>query len=162
MDQQCWEKIRGETNFRQRTRKDPFEESEVAQSCPTLCYCVDCSQPGSSVHGILQARILEWVAISFSRGSSPPRDWTQVSRIAGRRFWGRSIKVEKCRMKRRWHFDVVNSSKKPMIWRYSKVRLGLNGKTERKKHTYLYMYVYNLHIYSYISIHKLHGLKQKI
>ena len=47
---------------------------------------VDCSPPSSSVHGILQARILEWVAISFSRGSSRPRDWTQVSHIAGRRF----------------------------------------------------------------------------
>ena len=43
------------------------------QSCPTLCNSMDCSPPGSSVHGILQARILEWVAISFSRGSSPPR-----------------------------------------------------------------------------------------
>ena len=59
--------------------------SEVAQSCPTLCDSVDYSSPGSSVHGILQARILEWVAISFSRGSSRPRDRTQVSRIAGRR-----------------------------------------------------------------------------
>ena len=47
---------------------------------------VDCSPPGSSIHGILQARILEWVAISFSRGSSWPRDRTQVSCIAGRRF----------------------------------------------------------------------------
>ena len=47
---------------------------------------VDCSPPRSSVHGILQARILEWVAISFSRGSSQPTDWTQVSHIAGRRF----------------------------------------------------------------------------
>ena len=46
-------------------------ESEVAQSCPTLCDPVDCSPPGSSVHGILQARILEWVAISFSRGIFP-------------------------------------------------------------------------------------------
>ena len=45
-------------------------EREVAQSCPTLCDPIDCSPPGSSVHGILQARILEWVAISFSRGSS--------------------------------------------------------------------------------------------
>ena len=44
---------------------------------------MDCSLPGSSVHGILQVRILEWVAISFSRGSSQPRDWTQVSHIAG-------------------------------------------------------------------------------
>ena len=43
-------------------------ESEVAQSCLTLCNPVDCSPPGCSVHGILQARILEWVAISFSRG----------------------------------------------------------------------------------------------
>ena len=47
---------------------------------------VDCSPPSSSVHGILQARILEWVAISFSSGSSRPRDQTQVSHIAGRRF----------------------------------------------------------------------------
>ena len=43
----------------------------VTQSCPTLCDPMDCSPPGSSVHGILQARILEWVAIPFSRGSSP-------------------------------------------------------------------------------------------
>ena len=51
-----------------------------------LCDPVDCSPPGSSIHGILQARILEWVAIFFSRGSSRPRDQTQVSRIAGRHF----------------------------------------------------------------------------
>ena len=55
------------------TRK---KESEVAQSCPTLCDPMNCRPPGSSVHGILQARILEWVAISFSRGSSQPRDRT--------------------------------------------------------------------------------------
>ena len=61
-------------------------ESEVAQSCLTLCGPVDCSPPGSSIHGVLQARTLEWVAISFSRGSSRPRDRTQVSCIAGRRF----------------------------------------------------------------------------
>ena len=60
-------------------------ESEVAQSCLTL-RPMDCSLPGSSIHGIFQARILEWVAISFSRRSSRPRDWTQVSRIVGRRF----------------------------------------------------------------------------
>ena len=60
--------------------------SEVAQSCPTLCDPVDCSLPGSPVHGILQASILEWVAISFSRGFSRPRDWTQISCIAGRCF----------------------------------------------------------------------------
>ena len=62
------------------------EVSEVAQSCPTLCNPVDCSLPGFSVHGILQARVLEWVAISFSRGSSQPRDRTQVFHNGGRCF----------------------------------------------------------------------------
>ena len=55
----------------------------VAKSCHTVCYPMDGSPPGSSVHGILQARILEWGAIAFSRGSSRPRDRTQVSHIAG-------------------------------------------------------------------------------
>ena len=58
----------------------------VAQSCLTLCNPTDCSPPGSSVHGILQASILEWPDIPFSRGSSQPRDWTLVSYIAGRFF----------------------------------------------------------------------------
>ena len=64
--------------------------SEVIESCLTLCDPVDCSPPGSCIHGILQSRILECVAISFSRISSQPRDRTQVSRIAGRcfNFWG--------------------------------------------------------------------------
>ena len=60
--------------------------SEVAQSCRTLCDPMDCSPPGSSLQGIFQARILEWVAISFSRGASWSRDWTRVSGIVGRRF----------------------------------------------------------------------------
>ena len=62
--------------------------SEVVQSCPcpTLCDPVDCSLPSFSVHGILQARILEWITISFSRGSSRPRDLNQVSRTGGRCF----------------------------------------------------------------------------
>ena len=52
-------------------------ESEVAQLCLTLCDPMDCSLLDSSVHGIFQTRVLEWVAISFSRGSSPPRDQTR-------------------------------------------------------------------------------------
>ena len=55
----------------------------VAQSCPTLCGPMGCSLPGSSVHGILQARRLKWVPISFFSGSSRPRNQTQVSYIAG-------------------------------------------------------------------------------
>ena len=58
----------------------------VTQLCPTLCDPVDCSLPGSSVHGIFQARVLEWGAISFSKRSSWPRDWTQVSCIVRRCF----------------------------------------------------------------------------
>ena len=61
-------------------------EVKVAQLYPTLLYPLDCSSPGSSVHGILQAKILEWVAIPFSRGSSLPRDQIWVSRTAGRFF----------------------------------------------------------------------------
>ena len=60
--------------------------SEVARLCPTLCDPMDWSLPASSIHGIFQARVLEWVAISFSRRSSRPRDWTWVSHIVGRRF----------------------------------------------------------------------------
>ena len=55
----------------------------VTQSCPALCNPMDCSPPGSSDHWILQARILEWVVMPSSRGSSQPRDWTQVSCMAG-------------------------------------------------------------------------------
>ena len=55
----------------------------VTQSCPTLYDPMDCSPPSSSVHGILQARILECVVIPFSRGSPQTRDWSQVSHIAG-------------------------------------------------------------------------------
>ena len=60
--------------------------SSVTQSCPALCYSMDCSSRGSSVHGIFQARILDWVAMIFSRGSSQPRNQTQISCIAGRFF----------------------------------------------------------------------------
>ena len=59
---------------------EAFRHSVVSNSCDPM----DCSLPGSSVHGILQARILEWAAISFSRGASWLRDWTLVSFIAGR------------------------------------------------------------------------------
>ena len=62
------------------------EAQKVAQLCLTLCKPMDRSPPGSSVRGILRARILEWVPISFLRVSSQPRDQTQVSCIAGRFF----------------------------------------------------------------------------
>ena len=64
--------------------KSPWKESEseVAQSCPTLCDTMDYSLPGSSVHGIFQARMLEQVAISYTRRSSQPKDWNSISYIS--------------------------------------------------------------------------------
>ena len=69
-------------------------ESEVSQLCPTLCDPMDCSLPCSTVHGIFQARVLEWVAIAFSRGSSQPEDQTRVSRIVGRCFTIRATRED--------------------------------------------------------------------
>ena len=60
--------------------------SLIAKSCRTVCNCMDCNPPGSSVHGILPERILEWVTISFSRGSSQLRDRTCISCLPGRFF----------------------------------------------------------------------------
>ena len=70
-------------HFQQEKKR---KESEVAQSCPNLCDPMDYRPPSSSIHGIFLAQVLEWVAISFFKGSSQPRDWTQVSHIAGRHF----------------------------------------------------------------------------
>ena len=76
-----------------------------------LCDPMDCSLPGSSVPGILQAGILEWVAISFSRRSSQPRDRTWVSRIAGRRFtiWA-TREVPRVWQRIRWLDSITNSA----------------------------------------------------
>ena len=63
-----------DTKKRWQEYTESESESEVAQSCPTLCVPMDCSSPGSSVHGILQARILEWVAISFSKKNCTKKD----------------------------------------------------------------------------------------
>ena len=61
-------------DIKKRWQEYTESEREVAQSCPTLSHPMDCSLLGSSVRGIFQASILEWVAISFSRGSSQPKD----------------------------------------------------------------------------------------
>ena len=72
---------------RDSTKQPTFSSVQFSRSVMSdSCHPMDYSPPGSSVHGIFQARILEWVAIPFSRGSSWPRDWTQVSCNAGRLF----------------------------------------------------------------------------
>ena len=84
MLRETWEQ--GMQAFEGQVKKLIKSENKVTQSCLTLCEPINCSLPSSSVHGILQARVLEWVAISFSRGSSRTRDPTRVSCMAGRRF----------------------------------------------------------------------------
>ena len=121
-------------------------ESEVAQSCPTLSDPIDCSPPGFSVNGIFQARVLEWgaiasklsiikelawVAIAFSKGPSQPRNWTQVSCLAGRFFtiWATKevpvIKVPttKTGLRKTTYFYIFkllfNLQKLQCLWKYS-------------------------------------------
>ena len=60
--------------YAQNVKFEMCEHAQLLESCLTLCNPVDCSPPGSSMHGILQARILEWVVISSSRGASQPKD----------------------------------------------------------------------------------------
>ena len=91
-------------------------------SCVQLCDPINCSPPGSSVHGVSQARTLEWVAISFSRGSSRPRDWTWVSCI------------------NRWiFFFTVESPGEPHLagWRYLKWWSESSERTTEQVLTYL-------------------------
>ena len=99
----------------------------VTQLCSILCDPIDCNPPGFCVHGILQTRILEWVDIPFSKGSSQPTDWTQVSCIAGRFFtiWAtRETPVYMCVYFKRqflsnwkfWWTSVVCSIKNSLYW----------------------------------------------
>ena len=92
----------------------------VVQSYSTLCESIDYNLPGSSVHGILQARILEWVAMPFSRGSSQPRDRTQVSHIAGRFFiiWATQEAEYHLSVEPKKYNRLMNTTKKKQIHRY--------------------------------------------
>ena len=83
------------------------------QSCLTLCDPMNCNPPGSSVHKILQARILEWVAIPFSKGSSWTRDWTCVSYVSAGRFfttsdtWEAQIRQPKLNTNTHWKIIIT-------------------------------------------------------
>ena len=104
----------------------------LLQLCPTLCDAMDCSLPGSSVHGILQARILEWVATPSSRGSSPPRVWTWVSCsscIAGGFFTA----------------GPLGKPQIPFIYIY--VYTHTHTHTHTHTQTYIYTHIY-MHIYT--------------
>ena len=93
----------------------------ITQSCLTLCSPMDCSLSGSSVHGILQARMLEWVSIPFSRRSSQPRDQTQVSCIAAKFFtvWATREAPFLAIRKYYWKFPVLLSVLVLLFWKLS-------------------------------------------
>ena len=90
----------------------------VTQSCPTLCDPMDYSPPGSSVHGILQERIVEWVAIPFFRESSRPRDQTWVSCISGRFFtiWATREEYHIVYLKSAKTLSVLTTHTKVTVW----------------------------------------------
>ena len=94
------------------------------QSCPILCEPMDCNPPGFSVHGILQARILEWVAMPFCRGSSRPRDWTCVSYVS---CGGRHVLYHLC------HLGSPKTLLGAAIWRLD--CWGLKGSGSRMPQT---------------------------
>ena len=94
-----------------------------AQSCPNLCDPMDCSLPGSFVYGIPQARVLEWVAISFSRGSSQSRDQSWVCHIAGRRFCHLSHAFWKAQIFNIYaHNYILSTESKAVKYNYSRCR----------------------------------------
>ena len=88
---------------------------EVAQLCLTLCDPMDCSLPGSSVHGIFQVRVLEWVAISFSRESSQPKDRTWVSHVAGRHFTIWATREVQAVLRAPFSFPLAAGTKFPAV-----------------------------------------------
>ena len=120
-------------------------EKLIAQLCLTLCNPVDCSPPGSSVHGILQARILKWVTIPFSRGSSRSRHWTLVSCIAGGFFTlshlGTSILKHYP-----WLINSLLSHNNPLGWRSEL------GKSKDTLPDYENLYQFHVSMYNFILI----------
>ena len=89
----------------------------VSQLCPTLCDPMECNPPGSSVHGILQARVLEWVAISSSRGSSQPRDQTRLLNVSCIRFFTASATwAAQSEFKPMLTCGTMPCSPNPVVW----------------------------------------------
>ena len=138
----------------------------VSQSCPTLCHPMNCSPSDSSAHGILQARILEWVAISFFRGSSWPRDRTLVSCIAGWWVTGkpRQKNVLGGKGKISSQRDIVLNFLKEEMYIYDSPSIVycwwiLEGFLKSSTHSLLHEYNLFDHVYESIEILSSHSYK---
>ena len=114
---------------------------KFAQSCPTLCDLMDCSLLSSSVHGIPQARILEWVDIPFFRGSSWPRDRTRISYIAGRSFTVWVTREVHCSQSNSQKFNLKAGTG------LSSFSLQQNRHTCRHTHTCTHLHTHILHLF---------------
>ena len=135
----------------------------VAQSCLTLCKPIDCSPPGACVHGIPQARTVEWLAMPSSRGSSPPRDGTQVSRSAGGFLTiseppGKPVNIGVgCHSFPQWIFPTHESNQGLLRCRWILYQLTY----QTKPHIYLYVnlimyvcvHIYFKHLCLHVSMH---------
>ena len=110
----------------------------VTQSYPPFCNPMDCCQPGSPVHRILQARILEWVAMPFPRGSSQPRDRTHVSCIAGGFFtvWAIREAVRPQFLLRRISVPWSGIEPMPQQWKCQVLTMELSGNSWKERFNY--------------------------
>ena len=114
--------------------------SEVAQSCPSLFNPMDCNLPGSSVNGIFNARVLEWVAISFSRGSSWPRDLTPVFRIVGRCFTIWATREAQLHALHAW---CSLKKKKSCKYKYFELIIGKDNPTQKHNNALKWVIIYS-------------------
>ena len=119
------------------------------------CDPMDCSPPSSSVHGILQARIMEWVAISFSRGSSWPRSRTQVSCIAGRFFTNWAMREAPHTVwfqLKFWKMNHNNRDRMNIAWKWGRLE-GVGGRDWKKPQGKLWSWlnVYNIFVAVIVS-----------
>ena len=129
--------------------------AKLLQACPAVCDPMDCSPPGSSVHGILQTRILEWVVMPSSSGSSQPRDWSHISHVS---CVGRKVLYHQCHLGNSYTCICTQ-----IMWFYACIHVYVYMKTHCVQ-VYVYiwlcvcMYIYitiyaHIHIYKYTYIH---------
>ena len=137
----------------------PSLHAKSLQSCLILHDPVDHSPPGFSVHGILQARILEWVAMPSSRGPAQPRDWTQVSRISGGFFtiWATREVGSICFL---WEKKIPNLKQLIKVWFYLNDRSSPNAPPPQIPTMPLALFCSSMTLVTFLMVKGCHGLIQ--